>query len=402
MSEPTIDLSDPEVVRDPYPAFERMRAVGAPVWDEGLGMWLAFRYDDANAVLRNRKLGRIFSAREPEDVWETFNWLHEDALLENEPPKHTRLRRLVAAAFARGQIESRRDRIQELCRGLLDSADERVRDTGRFDVIADYAEPLPVLVIADLLGFPEDDIALLRPWSQAIVKMYEYDRTPDDDARARVACDEFSAYVAELARERRGNPGDDLITYLAEVEAEGEHLTERELIATVVLLLNAGHEATVNGFGNGFVALMDNRAEWDRVVADPWGTSATAVDEMLRYDSPSQLFERTATQDVELNGITVRAGQKIAALLGSANRDPQEFADADRFDVTRDPNPHIAFGAGIHFCLGGPLARLEMAQSLPLLAERWPSIEMADGAVQRDTFVLRGWDALPVVVGAGG
>ena len=398
MSEPSIDLSDPEVVRDPYPAFARMRTVGAPVWDERLGMWLAFRYDDANAVLRNRRLGRIFSPREPEDVWETFNWLHEDALLENEPPKHTRLRRLVAAAFARGRIEERRDRIQELCRGLLDAADERVRDTGTFDVIADYAEPLPVLVIADLLGFPEDDIALLRPWSQAIVKMYEYDRAPDDDARARVACDEFSAYVAELARERRGHPGDDLVTHLAEVEAEGEHLTERELIATVVLLLNAGHEATVNGFGNGFVALMDQRDQWDRVVADPWGTAATAVDEMLRYDSPSQLFERTATQDVEINGITVREGQKIAALLGSANRDGAEFPDADRFDVTRDPNPHIAFGAGIHFCLGGPLARLEMAQSLPLLAERWPGIELADGAVQRDTFVLRGWDALPASV----
>ena len=398
MSEPSIDLSDPEVVRDPYPAFARMRTVGAPVWDERLGMWLAFRYDDANAVLRNRRLGRIFSPREPEGVWETFNWLHEDALLENEPPKHPRLRRLVAAAFARGRIEERRDRIQELCRGLLDAADERVRDTGTFDVIADYAEPLPVLVIADLLGFPEDDIALLRPWSQAIVKMYEYDRAPDDDARARVACDEFSAYVAELARERRGHPGDDLVTHLAEVEAEGEHLTERELIATVVLLLNAGHEATVNGFGNGFVALMDQRDQWDRVVADPWGTAATAVDEMLRYDSPSQLFERTATQDVEINGITVREGQKIAALLGSANRDGAEFPDADRFDVTRDPNPHIAFGAGIHFCLGGPLARLEMAQSLPLLAERWPGIELADGAVQRDTFVLRGWDALPASV----
>ncbi|MFN8156769.1 MAG: cytochrome P450 [Candidatus Nanopelagicales bacterium] len=398
MSEPTMDLSDPEVVRDPYPAFTRMRAVGAPVWDDDLGMWLAFRYDDANAVLRNRKLGRIFSPREPQDVWETFNWLHEDALLENEPPKHTRLRRLVAAAFARGHIEQRRDRIQELCRGLLDHADERVRDTGTFDVIAEYAEPLPVLVIADLLGFPEDDIALLRPWSQAIVKMYEYDRTPDDDARARVACDEFSAYVADLARDRRANPGDDLITYLAEVEAEGEQLTERELIATVVLLLNAGHEATVNGFGNGFVALMDHRDEWDRVVADPWGLAATAVDEMLRYDSPSQLFERTATQDVEIEGITVRAGQKIAALLGSANRDPEAFEDADRFDVGRDPNPHIAFGAGIHFCLGGPLARLEMAQSLPLLAERWPGIELADGAVQRDTFVLRGWDSLPASV----
>jgi cytochrome P450 len=398
MTASPLDLTDPAVVRDPYPAFAQLRAAGRPVWDDALGMWLALSYDDANAVLRSRRLGRIFSAREPQDVWETFNWLHEDALLENEPPKHTRLRRLVAAAFARGHIEQRRDRIRTLCSELLDAAAEKAADTGSFDVLADYAEPLPVLVIADLLGFPDSDIALLRPWSQAIVSMYEYGRTPDDDARARAACDEFSAYVAELARDRRKHPADDLITYLAEVEAEGEHLTERELVATVVLLLNAGHEATVNGFGNGFVALMAHRDQWERVVADPWGLSATAVEEMLRFDSPSQLFERTATRDVEINGVTVAEGQRIAALLGSANRDETAFDDAERFDVARDPNPHIAFGAGIHFCLGGPLARLEMAQSLPLLAERWPGIELADGAVMRDTFVLRGWESLPATV----
>ena len=393
-----LDLDDPEVVRDPYPSFARLRGEGRPVWDESVGMWLAFRYDDANAVLRHRGLGRIFTAREPDDVWETFNWLHEDALLENEPPKHTRLRRLVAAAFARGHIETRRPRIQELCAGLLDTCEEKVRDTGRFDLIADYAEPLPVLVIADLLGFPGSDIHLLRPWSQAIVKMYEYDRTEADDRAAEAACREFAAYVDELAAHRRQNPGDDLITYLAQVEAEGDTLTERELAATVVLLLNAGHEATVNGFGNGFVALMDHRDQWQRIVDDPWGLAVTGVDEMLRYDSPSQLFERTATKDVDVNGITVREGLKVSALLGSANRDPDAFADADAFDASRDPNAHIAFGAGIHFCLGGPLARLEMQQSLPMLAERFPRIEIADDAVQRPTFVLRGWDAIPVAV----
>jgi cytochrome P450 len=377
---PVLDLTDPATVRDPYPAFARMRANGRPVWDDALEMWLAFRYEDANAVLRARQLGRIYRPREPEDVWETFNWLHEDALLENEPPKHTRLKSLVAKAFARGHIESRRGRIRELCGQLLDTAVEKAGDTGTFDVMADYAEPLPVLVIADLLGFPESDVPLLRPWSQAIVRMYEYDRSEGDDARARAACDEFASYVA----------------HLAEVEAEGERLTERELVATCVLLLNAGHEATVNGFGNGIVALLEDRTQWDRVVADPWGLAATAVEEMLRYDSPSQLFERTATRDVELGGITVREGQKIAAMLGSANRDPEVFPDAGTFDVGRDPNPHIAFGAGIHFCLGAPLARLEMQQSLPLLAERLPGLTLAEGAVPRDTFVLRGWDVVPV------
>ena len=398
MTTAALDLDNPAVVADPYPSFTRMRAEGRPVWDDGVGMWLAFRYDDANAVLRHRSLGRIYRPREPEDVWETFNWLHEDALLENEPPKHTRLRRLVAAAFARGHIETRRPRIQELCAGLLDGCEERAHDTGTFDLIADYAEPLPVLVIADLLGFPEDDVHLLRPWSQAIVKMYEYDRTEEDDRRAEAACREFAAYVDELAAHRRQHPGDDLITHLAKVEAEGDTLTERELAATVVLLLNAGHEATVNAFGNGFVALMEHRDQWQRVVDDPWGLAVPAVEEMLRYDSPSQLFERTATKDVDVNGITVQEGQKIAALLGSANRDPEQFPDADVFDVSRDPNAHIAFGAGIHFCLGGPLARLEMQQSLPMLAERFPGIHLADGAVQRPTFVLRGWETVPVSV----
>ena len=396
---PRFDLSDPATVLDPYPAFEQMRAEGRAVWDDALGMWLAFRYDDANAVLRTRQLGRIFTAREPEDVWETFNWLHEDALLENEPPKHTRLKSLVAKAFARGHIETRRLRIQEMCTELLDAAEAKARDGGTFDVIADYAEPLPVLVIADLLGFPASDVPLLRPWSQAIVKMYEYDRTDEDDRRAEVACVEFAAYIDDLAKARRREPGDDLITHLADVEAEGEKLTERELAATVVLLLNAGHEATVNGFGNGIVALLSRRDQWDAVVTDPWGTAATAVEEMLRYDTPAQLFERTATRDVDIAGVTVRQGQKIAAMLGSANRDPDVFAAADTFDVGRDPNPHIAFGAGIHFCLGAPLARLELQQSLPMLAERMPTLALAAGARPRDTFVLRGWDVVPVTVG---
>ncbi len=398
MSASAFDLTDPATIADPYPAFARMRAHGRPVWDDGLGMWLAFRHSDANAVLRDRQLGRIYSPREPLDVWDTFNWLHEDALLENEPPKHTRLKSLVAKAFARGNIEGRRGRIRELCHTLLDTCEEKARDTGEFDLIADYAEPLPVLVIADLLGVPECDVEPLRPWSQDIVRMYEYDRTPEDEARARRSCDEFSAYISELARARRRTPSDDLVTHLAEVEAAGEKLTERELVATCVLLLNAGHEATVNGFGNGIVELMARPEQWDIVVEQPWDVTASAVEEMLRYDTPAQLFERTATRDVELNGVTIAAGQKIAALLGSANRDPEVFADADFFDVRREPNPHLAFGAGIHFCLGAPLARLEMQQSLPMLAERFPTLHASGPATSRGTFVLRGWSRVPAKI----
>jgi cytochrome P450 len=390
------DPRDPQTVRDPYPEFARLRAAGEPVWSQPLGMWVAARYVDVNAVLRARGLGRVFAPREPQDVWETFNWLHADSILDSEPPKHTRLRALVAKAFARGHIERLRPRVRELCGTLLDAAAERADAEGAFDVIADYAEPLPVLVIAELLGVPESDVPLLRPWSQDIVRMYEYERTPDQEAAARRACAEFSEYVAELAARRVAEPGDDLVSHLAQVEAEGEKLSERELIATCVLLLNAGHEASVNGFGNGVVELFDRRDQWDRLVADPWGLAATAVEEMLRFDSPLHLFERTATVDVEVNGVVVSAGEKVAALLGSANRDPEAFARADEFDVGRDPNPHVAFGAGIHFCLGAPLARLEMTISLPMLVERFPGLHPAADPEPRPTFVLRGWERIPV------
>jgi cytochrome P450 len=339
------DLGSAAFVRDPYPVFAALRSPGRALWHQELGLWLAARHADADAVLRHRQLGRIFTPRQPQDLWDTFNWLHADSILDSEPPKHTRLRALVAKAFARGHIERLRPRVRALASGLLDA----VESVGSLDAIADYAEPLPVMVIAELLGVPEEDRHLLRPWSQAIVKMYEYERTPEQEAAARRAGQEFADYVAAMAAQRRGRPGDDLVSHLASVEDGGERLSERELVATCVLLHNAGHEASVNGFGNGLVALLRHPGELARLRADPWGLAPTAVEEFLRYDAPLQLFERTAKQDVEVAGVRVEAGAKIAALLGAANRDPAAFPDADRFDVTRDPNPHIGFGAGIHF-----------------------------------------------------
>ena len=265
-----------------------------------------------------------------------------------------------------------------------------------FDLIAAYAEPLPVMVVGELLGVPRDEQEPLRPWSQAIVKMYEYGRTAEQESAARRACEEFAAFVVALADRRRTAPGDDLVTHLVQVEEQGERLTERELVATCVLLLNAGHEASVNGFGNGVVALLDRPEEWARLAAAPDGLAATAVEEMLRFDSPLHLFERTATADVEVGGVTVREGQKIAALLGSANRDAEVFTRADTFDVGRDPNPHLAFGAGIHFCLGAPLARLELQTSLPLLVERFPRPALVGRPDLRPTFVLRGYERVDV------
>lgn len=390
-----VDLEDPALVADPYPWFDEWRRTGRAVHHEALGMHLACTYADANAVLRSKSLGRIWRDREPDDLWRTFNWLHSDSILESEPPKHTRLRALVAKAFTRGQIEATRAPATRIADELLDAAAAKQSATGSFDLIEDYAEPLPVEIIAELLGVPRDRRSQLRPWSQDIVKMYDYRRTEDDEARARQASDEFAAFMADLVDERRGHPGDDLLTQLVQVEAQGERLNERELVATAVLLLNAGHEASVNGFGNGVMALLD-RPETLQAVRDDPTLADGAIEEMLRFDSPLQLFERTAKEDTEVAGVSLRAGDKIAALLGSANRDPLAFDNADTFDVTREPNNHIAFGAGIHFCLGAPLARLELGITVPLLLTRFPDLRLAGEPVRRDTFVLRGYHYVPV------
>jgi cytochrome P450 len=393
-----IDFDDAAFIENPYPALAELRKAGKPVWHEPTGIFLAARYEDANAVLRNRSLGRIFKPRAPEQDWSTFNWLHSDSLLDSEPPKHTRLRSLLVKAFNKNKIDSLRPDVDRLTKKLLDDIELKLNETGQFDVIGDLAEPLPVKVIAALLGFPDEDEHLLRPWSQAIVKMYELNPSPEAQAQAQLASHEFAEYVRGLMEERKRNPGTDLISDLAAVEEGGEKLNAQELIATCVLLLNAGHEASVNGFGNGFVAMMHRPEQLALLAKNPYELAASAVDEFIRFDAPLHLFERTATADVEIGGVLVKEGQKIAALLGSANRDETVFDRPTEMDVTRDPNPHIGFGAGIHFCIGAPLARMEMSVSLPALMAKYPNLELAAEPVRRPGFVLRGYESVQLKV----
>ncbi len=395
---PPLDLDDPAVVADPYPAFARARARAPVQWHEGLHLWLAFTSAECNAVLRDRRLGRIWADRVPAERFGSFNLIHRNALLEMEQPSHTRLRRLISSAFARGHVERLQPWVEELVRRLVGELLERSGGSEPVDLISGMAEQLPVAVIAELLGVPAADRPLLRPWSNAIVKMYEYERTREREDAAERAADEFVTYLRGLAAERRTAPRDDLISSLVGIrDSQGDRLTEDELVTTCILLLNAGHEATVNVTGNGTLALLRHPAQLRRLREDR-SLLPVAIEELMRFDSPLQLFEHTATEDVVIGGITVEAGQKVAALLGSANRDPAAFPDPDTLDVGRAGNPHISFGAGVHFCIGAPLARVELQATFRALLDRTSSIEPAGEPVRRPEFVIRGLAELPVVL----
>jgi cytochrome P450 len=394
-----LDLTDPAVVADPYPAFARARAQAPVQWHEGLGLWLAFTHAECNTVLRDRRLGRIWRDKEPAERFGDFNLIHRNAILEMEPPSHTRLRRLISTAFARGHVERLRPWVEQLAGRLVDELVERSGGSEPVDVLSGMAEQLPVDVIAELLGVPQADRPLLRPWSNAIVKMYEYGRTTAVEDAAERAAGEFVAYLRELAADRRRHLGDDLVSHLVTVrDTEGDRLTEDELVTTCILLLNAGHEATVNVTGNGLLALLRHPDQLARLRADR-ALLPTAIEELMRFDSPLQLFERTATEDVEIAGVTVPRGQKIAALLGAANHDPAVFAAPETLDVGRADNPHISFGAGVHFCIGAPLARVELQASFGALLDRTARLELGGEPVRRPEFVIRGLAELPVVLG---
>ncbi|MEU4237180.1 cytochrome P450 [Actinoplanes sp. NPDC026619] len=380
-----IDFEDPDFIRDPYPALARLRSHAPVGWHEPTGKWLAASHAAADAVLRDRRLGRFWRDREPAAEWEPFNLLHRNQMMENEPPAHSRLRSLVARAFGRGHVERLRPAVAAEAASLLDAAGDE------FDVLTDLAEPLAVTVIAELLGVPAADRHRLRPWSAAIVRMYEVSRTPEAEQAALAACREFADYLRVLAAARAKNPQNDLISHLvAERELSGD-----ELVASAILLLNAGHEASVNALGGGVVALLRHPAQLARLRVERELVPA-AIEEMIRYDPPLHLFVRTAAAPVTIAGVTIGEGGEIAALLGAANRDPAVFAEPDTFDVGRDPNPHLGFGAGLHFCLGAPLARIELQAGLSALLDHAPALALTAEPVHRPTFVLRAFTAVRV------
>ncbi len=399
------DPRAPEFLADPYPVLAEVRERTPVLRHEELDRWFVTRHADVRACLRDRRLGRNFRhvgtdeefRAEPLDprwaaFWEVERW----SLLWLEPPDHTRIRKLVAAAFTPRSVEAMREPARRLARELLEPLVER----GRMDLLYDFAQPYSIALICEWLGVPTDRHRDLLDWSHAIVKMYEFETAEEQARQANAAAEAFRDYVVELIAERRRSPRGDLVSGLVQARVDGEHLSDAEIVSTVIVLLNAGHEATVNTLGNGIRALMHHRAQWDRV-AEGSVPPAAAIEELLRYDPPLQLFERWVLEDgVDVADVPIPRGEKLSLLFGSANRDPRVFAEPDVFDVGR-PNAaeHISFGGGIHVCIGAPLARIELEASLSVLAERCSRMELAAEPRRNAAFVIWGCESVELSLG---
>ncbi|MFJ4695308.1 cytochrome P450 [Streptomyces sp. NPDC088766] len=396
------DPWDPAFVADPYPVYAELRERGRVIRYERTDQWLVPHHADVSALLRDRRLGRTYRHRfthedfgrtAPPAEHEPFHTLNDHGMLDLEPPDHTRIRRLVSKAFTPRTVERLKPYAERLAGELVDG----LVAAGGGDLLTDVAEPLPVAVIAEMLGIPASERAPLRPWSADICGMYELSPSPETARRAVRASVEFSAYLRELIAARRKEPGDDLISGLIAAHDEGERLTEQEMISTAVLLLNAGHEATVNATVNGWWALFRNPGQLAALRADH-ALVPSAVEELMRYDTPLQLFERWVLDEIEIDGTVIPRGAEIAMLFGSANHDPAVFTDPGRLDLTRAENPHISFSAGIHYCIGAPLARMELAASMRALLERAPTLRLAAEPARTPNFVIRGLEGLGVEI----
>ena len=397
--------TDVGFIADPYERYAELRQNAPVLHDEATDHWLISRYEDVDALLRDRRFGRTYlhmathreMDRPAPPEWHAPFWdLINAGILDMEPPDHTRVRKLVAKAFTPKFLEALRPRIQAILDDLLD----QIAGAGEVDMLPTLAEPLPVTVIAEMLGVPAADRHLLRPWSGDIVKMYELNPPVSSQQDAVRASIEFSEYLRGLARERRRHPGEDLISGLVHVIDEGETLTEDELVGTCVLLLNAGHEATVNSTLLGWWALFRHPDRLKELRAD-LSLIPSAVEELLRFQTPLPMFERWVLEPFELHGVRIPEGAELGLLFDSANHDPSVFDRPEELRLDRKPNPHLTFGAGIHFCLGAPLGRMELQLSFRALLERFPELELVEEPRFKPNYVIRGLEGLRVRTGEG-
>ena len=381
--------TDPAFVQDPYAFYDRARAFGDLFYWEDYGLPMAVSHRAVTALLKDRRLGR--EPLDPPsfpDRLAPFYAVEAHSMLELEPPRHTRLRGLVLRAFTNRRIRALAPEIEALCHALIDAFPE-----GEVDLLPAFAQRVPVIVIARLLGVPEGMADQLLSWSNAMVGMYQARRTREMEDAAATAAAAFADFMRGYVEERRSRPADDLITHLIAAEEAGERLTTEELITTCILLLNAGHEATVHTIGNGVKALLDHGTPRGALTPD---RIEGTVEEILRFDPPLHLFTRFVYEEVEVFGHRFRRGDRVGCLLAAANRDPASWNDPARFDPFRPVQTNAAFGAGLHFCVGAPLARLELQIALPVLFSRLPRLRLAAPARYANLYHFHGLEHLRV------
>jgi len=396
---PMFNPLDPAFIADPYPTYRRIRE-SAPVWLSPLGFWIVTRYEDAALVLRDRRFGKDYAANVtkrygPQILNEPAYAAMARTMLVLDPPDHTRLRGLVTKAFTARRVEAMRPRIAAVVEALID----RVERQGGMDVIADFAHRLPIIVICDMLGIPEEDREQFFVRSRVNGRMIDpVPMSPDEIAVANANTLETNAYFDSLFERRRRDPQDDLTTQLVQAEEAGDRLTPEELRANVGLLFAAGHETTANLIGNGLLALQRNPEQWAAMRDNP-AVIPGAMEELLRYDSSVQMTGRTVQEDLELAGVALPKGAQVVCFLGAANRDPAAFAEPDVLDVGRSKVTPLSFGGGIHFCLGAQLARIEAQEAFSGLLRRLPGLALPerDAPSWRRSFTLRGLTKLPAV-----
>ena len=395
-----LDTREPRFVQNPYEAYAWLHENSPAFFWEQFGHWCFGAYNDVNALLRDRSLGRQNPTGIPDSRGTgsdrshltAFDAIEANSMLELEPPVHTRLRTLVNRAFVSRQIERLRPRVEVLANELIDAFP--IEEP--FDLLPAYAAPLPITIIAEMLGVPVEMGPQLLDWSHKMVAMYMHGRTRETEEIANQATKEFSDFLRGYAKERRKNPGDDLLSLLISAQEDGQKLNEDELISSTILLLNAGHEATVHQTGNAVRTILSQGGDPRRFFVSPEATAAV-IEECLRYDAPLHMFTRYIYTDTELRpGISIKAGEQIGLLLGMANHDPAAVAAPSTFDPARPDQKNVSFGAGIHFCIGAPLARLELQVSLKTLFDRLPALQLAEEPQFRDTWHFHGLERLMV------
>jgi pimeloyl-[acyl-carrier protein] synthase len=394
MGDVTFNPMDPEFVADPYPTYHRLRAED-PVHLSPLGFWVLTRYEDVAAVLRDPRFAKEAMMAAVAKRFGITQGTFGLSMLDRDPPAHTRLRSLVSKAFTPKVVEAMRPHIQEIVDGLL----ARVAGAGSMDLIEEFAYPIPVMVICELLGVPVEDRERFKGWSLDIARGLDAVMLPVDSEvaiRSGIARQGLIGYSRELIAARRASPRADLLSALIAAEEAGDKLSEDELLASCILLLVAGHETTVNLIGNGMLALLRHPAELRQLREHPELITG-AVEELLRYDGPVQRTGRMPSEDVTIGGRTIAKGEMVMPFIGAADRDPAQFPDPDRLDITRSENRHVAFGTGIHFCLGAPLARVEGQIAINTLLRRLPTLTLVTEKPEyRQSLTLRGLTALHV------